>query len=312
MTTNEQGTNYATQKRSEYEKSLNYLVNGVNTQNDAAVNAINTQYNNQLPDIQDTYNKNVQQAYINKLLAGRQVTTNLAQMGLANSGFGLQANLNNENAYGQNVASLQSNRDAGIRGVEANRANALANQQVSYQELLNNANLQKQQMSDSYYNNEYANYLKSAQMDEQLKQAQWERDYKNRALEQERQLQYASLAARQYQSQAQPQQNAPTSSVWYDNNEGKWHTEYGVFKTPANVGNFGYFGNSYQPRGVMIDGKASKLRATGEKKAFRTYTLSGKPVIVEQNVWEATDKNGRKVKYRWDGSGSNPHYVRIS
>lgn len=64
---------------------------------------------------------------------------------------------------------------------------------------------------------------------------------------------------------------------------------------PANVGGFGYFSNGFQPRGVMVNGKAKKLVKSGY-----TVKVGGKV----QNVWKASGTNNY---YVWDGK--NKKYV---
>ena len=77
------------------------------------------------------------------------------------------------------------------------------------------------------------------------------------------------------------------------------NTAYYQGKRAANVGNFGYFSNGYQPKGVLVGGTPCKLSAAGQY-TFTTYTLSGQKQIVTQTKWAAT-KNGKTYYYYWDG-----------
>lgn len=187
-TYNELATAYATNKRKDYENSLAYLTNDVNTANTAAINAINSQYDAaakqlkaQEGDVTSAYEKNANQAYLNKLMAGREIGSSLSELGLANSGAGLQAQLNNATAYGQNLASLQDTRDTGLRDI-ANQINAsedarraaLLNQNTTYQNELANANIKKQSLLDAYYAQEYNNYLNDLMYQDKLRQQEFE------------------------------------------------------------------------------------------------------------------------------------------
>lgn len=181
-TYNDLATAYANQKKAEYEKSLSYLTTDAQNANNAAISAINTQYdnlvkqiNNQRTDVYNTYDDSSQQAYVNKLLAGRQLNNTLSQLGIQTTGAGVQAYNDNEIAYGKNLALLQKSRDEGLRNIdnqvtesEGKRQVALQQQNADYLNTLASINQKKQAMIDDYYNREYANYLADLQYQDQL------------------------------------------------------------------------------------------------------------------------------------------------
>ena len=64
-----------------------------------------------------TYNDNARQAYINSMLGKKNVEQQLSQAGLNTCGLLGSAYANVENAYGNNLATLQNNRDNSINDI---------------------------------------------------------------------------------------------------------------------------------------------------------------------------------------------------
>lgn len=324
---NDLASTYANQKRAEYENSLGYLTSDAAAANTAAVNTINTQYNNLVSainakrqDVADTYENEAQQAYINKLLAGRQLGTTLSQLGLNTQGMGVQQQLANETAYGQNLATLQANRDKGIRDIEAQitqtegeRATALAGQAGKYADALAQANLQKQQMADQYYNQQYSNYLADLQYQDQLKQqdlenklaqAKFNEQVKQQAIENniaKQQLALQQAAARNNNSNNKGTllQTAYYNDYMTDDQLKAIHN-YGTFNTADKNG------TRYQPKGVVVNGHDyGELKSTGKTAGSlygKNITNSSDVNIANQKVWQTKDGqywiwNGSKMTY---------------
>lgn len=78
-------------------------------------------------------------------------------------------------------------------------------------------------------------------------------------------------------------------------------TAYYEGKKAANVGNFGYFSNGYQPKGILINGKPYKLEGTRQYIINNTVDRYGNPQKVQQQLWKANGKlyywEGRQNKY---------------
>ena len=131
-TYNELATNYANQKKQEYEQSLGYLTEGLNKQQALDKTALQQRYdtlinqiNQQITPVTEQYNKNAQAAYINKMLSNQALNTQLSQLGVDTQGFGVAQRLANETAYGQNLANLQSTRDNSLRDIRNQATNAM-------------------------------------------------------------------------------------------------------------------------------------------------------------------------------------------
>lgn len=98
---------------SQYEKIAEQQKQALNNKQQLAINQINSQKDN----VMQTYNDNARQAYINSMLGKKNVEQQLSQAGLNTSGLLGSAYANVENAYGNNLATLQNNRDNSINDI---------------------------------------------------------------------------------------------------------------------------------------------------------------------------------------------------
>lgn len=195
-TYNELATNYANQKKQEYEQSLGYLTEGLNKQQTLDQTALQQRYDNllnqinqQITPVTEQYNKNAQAAYINKMLSGQALNTQLSQLGVDTQGFGVAQRLANETAYGQNLANLQASRDESLRDIRNQATNAMGEltaEQTAldskYAGLLNDMNKYIKEQALAYGENEYAKYLENLKYEDQLKQLAWEQAFKEKQL----------------------------------------------------------------------------------------------------------------------------------
>lgn len=195
-TYNELATNYANQKKQEYEQSLGYLTEGLNKQQTLDQTALQQRYDNllnqinqQITPVTEQYNKNAQAAYINKMLSGQALNTQLSQLGVDTQGFGVAQRLANETAYGQNLADLQASRDESLRDIRNQATNAMGEltaEQTAldskYAGLLNDMNKYIKEQALAYGENEYAKYLENLKYQDQLKQIAWEQAFKEKQL----------------------------------------------------------------------------------------------------------------------------------
>lgn len=195
-TYNELATNYANQKKQEYEQSLGYLTEGLNKQQTLDQTALQQRYDNllnqinqQITPVTEQYNKNAQAAYINKMLSAQALNTQLSQLGVDTQGFGVAQRLANETAYGQNLANLQASRDESLRDIRNQATNAMGEltaEQTAldskYAGLLNDMNKYIKEQALAYGENEYAKYLENLKYQDQLKQIAWEQAFKEKQL----------------------------------------------------------------------------------------------------------------------------------
>ena len=147
------------------------------------------QINSQKDDVMETYNTNARQAYINSMLGKKSVEQELSQAGLNTSGLLGSAYANVENAYGNNLATLQTNRDNSINDINEQLNNANIQYAIQESELLadiENAKLEIQKYGDELayqkYQDALDNYLTFANYDYQkdrdkVSDSQWEKEY---------------------------------------------------------------------------------------------------------------------------------------
>lgn len=213
-TYNELATNYANQKKQEYEQSLGYLTEGLNKQQALDKTALQQRYdtlinqiNQQITPVTEQYNKNAQTAYINKMLSNQALNTQLSQLGVDTQGFGVAQRLANETAYGQNLAELQASRDNSLRDIRNQATNAMGEltaEQTAldskYAGLLNDMNKYIKEQTLAYGENEYAKYLESLKYQDQLKQLAWEQAFKEKQLAEQIRQFNAELAFKRAQA----------------------------------------------------------------------------------------------------------------
>ena len=147
------------------------------------------QINSQKDDVMQTYNDNARQAYINSMLGKKSVEQQLSQAGLNTSGLLGSAYANVENAYGNNLATLQTNRDNSINDINEQLNNANIQYAIQESELLadiENAKLELQKYGDELayqkYQDALNNYLTFANYDYQkdrdaVADSQWNKEY---------------------------------------------------------------------------------------------------------------------------------------
>lgn len=213
-TYNELATNYANQKKQEYEQSLGYLTEGLNKQQALDKTALQQRYDNlinqinqQITPVTEQYNKNAQAAYINKMLSNQALNTQLSQLGVDTQGFGVAQRLANETAYGQNLAELQASRDNSLRDIRNQATNAMGEltaEQTAldskYAGLLNDMNKYIKEQTLAYGENEYAKYLENLKYQDQLKQLAWEQAFKEKQLAEQIRQFNAELAFKRAQA----------------------------------------------------------------------------------------------------------------
>lgn len=162
----------------QYEKIANQQKQALQKQQELT----NAQINSQKDDVMQTYNDNARQAYINSMLGKKSVEQELSQAGLNTSGLLGSAYANVENAYGNNLATLQASRDQSINNINKQLNEAQMQYAIQEKQLLSdieNAKLELQKYGNELaykkYQDALSNYMSFANYD--YNKAIDERDY---------------------------------------------------------------------------------------------------------------------------------------
>src|SRR5574344_2487016 len=194
---------YAKSAQDAYEQSLSYLLTGLDEAKIADQNAANIRYNNlitkirqQLPGIQEQFEKNAKAAYINKQQNLQQIDADLSRLGVNTQGFGVTQRLLNESIYGQTYGQILSDYNTNLRDVANQEVNALGDLNANLADLdatyaKNKLDTQKyiSEQGQDIYNTEYKNYYNDLQYQDNLKQQAWENDMTKKKLEEQRKQQ---------------------------------------------------------------------------------------------------------------------------
>jgi hypothetical protein len=140
--------------------------------------ASNQQILNQLNASADTYNKqyevDARSAYLNKMQGDTLVDTELARLGLSDSGFGVSQRLANQGIYSQNLNALKTalgsnlanidlakaNQEAAFQGELAKLLQSKASAQFDFNKYISDKSEQiRQQEISNFLQNKYYDYL---------------------------------------------------------------------------------------------------------------------------------------------------------
>ena len=134
----------------QYEKIAEQQKQGLAKQRELSASQINSQR----ADVLKTYNDNARQAYINTMLGKKNVEQELSQAGLNTSGLVGSAYANVENAYGNNLATLQASRDKSIDSINKQLNESQLQYDIKENELL--ADIENAKLELQKYGNELA------------------------------------------------------------------------------------------------------------------------------------------------------------
>ena len=268
--------------------------------------AMYNQYQNRVAVARETlskvimnYDNNIAQARLenNSTIAQIQSEASLKQAEILLEGF----------AYKQTLLQKQADRELQIKSMyqdkwqselsQINTENALAEQvrQAQIKQENDEKNYQlalKEAESQAKYREEQ---IKLAQAQQKLAEDEYNAKYGSKGIETlkaQKEIEY-------YDDLKLKDANKVTNSSY-------WNGE-----RAQNVGNFGYFSNGYQPKGVMDGGKAYELKSAkttdGNKATIwkTNTTLWGTEETKEITVWQANGKY-----YYWNGPTNQ--YVAIS
>lgn len=134
----------------QYEKIAEQQKQGLAKQRELSASQINSQR----ADVLKTYNDNARQAYISSMLGKKNVEQELSQAGLNTSGLVGSAYANVENAYGNNLATLQASRDKSIDSINKQLNESQLQYDIKENELL--ADIENAKLELQKYGNELA------------------------------------------------------------------------------------------------------------------------------------------------------------
>jgi len=210
----------------QYEKIAEQYKQGLQNQEQKELNKINAQRDIVL----NNYNDSARQAYINKMLASRNVEQELSQRGLNTSGLVGNAYANVENAYSSNLANLQSNRDNLIRDIDNQVTNTQLEYDVQENKLLGeieNAKLELQKYGNELayqrYQNALANYMNFINQDNYVKEFEYQKEQDK--LAQENWQKEYELALKQYEDSLKKSSGA-SKSISSSGNSSKSDSEF--------------------------------------------------------------------------------------
>lgn len=214
--------NYANDAKNKYEQSLSYLLTGLDEAKAADQEAANIRYNNlitkirqQLPGIQEKFEKNAKAAYVNKQQNLQQIDADLSRLGVNTQGFGVTQRLLNESIYGQTYGQILSDYNNNLRDVANQEVNALGDLNADLADL--DAAYAKDKLDTqkyigeqglNVYNTAYKNYYNDLQYQDELKQQQFENEMAERKLAEQlkQQAWENAFKEKQYQDQLAQQQ----------------------------------------------------------------------------------------------------------
>ena len=255
-------------KQTHLKNSLQYLIEQQNQQKMLDQQALTQRYTNlvsqinqQKTPIQQRYSQDTQGAYVNKMLAGKQLEQNLSQMGLNTQGFGVTQQMLNENSYGQTVGNLAMDRNTQLQNLQNQILNTQGQQQAdlysldaTYAGRLADINKYITESTQEKYNTEYARKLDEIRYGDQLKQQAVDNSFRNKQLN-------------------NTINNNPFGggSFGVDDTTQTGNLDaFGNNEVTQNKSNY-YFANSTQPRYVNNAELSNKEKITYEKNIWKTY-----------------------------------------
>lgn len=292
--------NYANDARDKYEQSLSYLLTGLDEAKAADQEAANIRYNNlitkikqQLPGIQEQFEKNAKAAYINKQQNLQQIDADLSRLGVNTQGFGVTQRLLNESIYGQTYGQILSDYNNNLRDVANQETNALGDLNANLADL--DAAYAKDKLDTqkyigeqglNVYNTAYKNYYNDLQYQDELKQQQFENEMAERKLAEQlkQQAWENAFKEKQYQDQlAQQQWERQMAEKEYQLNSRKVEASIAQARAAAKAA-------SSRSNEVKTTGKI----VTGGKYCQNRSAFSSNAAYDEYNklIWQVIQDNG--------------------
>ena len=292
--------NYANDAKNKYEQSLSYLLTGLDEAKAADQEAANIRYNNlitkirqQLPGIQEQFERNAKAAYVNKQQNLQQIDADLSRLGVNTQGFGVTQRLLNESIYGQTYGQILSDYNNNLRDVANQETNALGDLNANLADL--DAAYAKDKLETqkyigeqglNVYNTAYKNYYNDLQYQDELKQQKFENEMAERKLAEQlkQQAWENAFKEKQYQDQlAQQQWERQMAEKEYQLNSRKVEASIAASKAAAAK-------TSSRSKEVKTTGKI----VTGGKYCQNRSAFSSNAAYDEYNklIWQVIQDNG--------------------
>ena len=296
--------NYANDAKNKYEQSLSYLLTGLDEAKAADQEAANIRYNNlitkirqQLPGIQEQFERNAKAAYVNKQQNLQQINADLSRLGVNTQGFGVTQRLLNESIYGQTYGQILSDYNTNLRDVANQEANALGDLNANLADL--DAAYAKDKLDTqkyigeqglNVYNTAYKNYYNDLQYQDELKQQQYENEMAERKLAEQlkQQAWENAFKEKQYQDQlAQQQWERQMAEKEYQLNSRKVEASIAQARASAAAAQSKASSRSNE---VKTTGKI----VTGGKYCQNRSAFSSNAAYDEYNklIWQVIQDNG--------------------
>lgn len=296
--------NYANDARDKYEQSLSYLLTGLDEAKAADKEAANIRYNNlitqirqQLPGIQEQFERNAKAAYVNKQQNLQQIDADLSRLGVNTQGFGVTQRLLNESIYGQTYGQILSDYNDNLRDVANQEVNALGDLNANLADL--DAAYAKDKLDTqkyigeqglNVYNTAYKNYYNDLQYQDELKQQQYENEMAERKLAEQlkQQAWENAFKEKQYQDRlAQQQWERQMAEKEYQLNARKVEASIAQARASAAAAQSK---TSSKSNGVKTTGKI----VTGGKYCQNRSAFSSNAAYDEYNklIWQVIQDNG--------------------
>ena len=293
--------NYANDAKNKYEQSLSYLLTGLDEAKAADQEAANIRYNNlitkirqQLPGIQEQFEKNAKAAYVNKQQNLQQIDADLSRLGVNTQGFGVTQRLLNESIYGQTYGQILSDYNTNLRDVANQEVNALGDLNADLADL--DAAYAKDKLDTqkyigeqglNVYNTAYKNYYNDLQYQDELKQQQFENEMAERKLAEQLKQQAWENAFKEKQRQdqlAQQQWERQMAEKEYQLNSRKVEASIAASKAAAKSA------AASRSKEVKTTGKI----VTGGKYCQNRNAFSSDAAYDEYNklIWQVIQDNG--------------------
>ena len=293
--------NYANDAKNKYEQSLSYLLTGLDEAKAADQEAANIRYNNlitkirqQLPGIQEQFEKNAKAAYVNKQQNLQQIDADLSRLGVNTQGFGVTQRLLNESIYGQTYGQILSDYNNNLRDVANQETNALGDLNANLADL--DAAYAKDKLDTqkyigeqglNVYNTAYKNYYNDLQYQDELKQQQFENEMAERKLAEQLKQQAWENAFKEKQRQdqlAQQQWERQMAEKEYQLNSRKVEASIAASKAAAKSA------AASRSKEVKTTGKI----VTGGKYCQNRSAFSSNAAYDEYNklIWQVIQDNG--------------------
>lgn len=189
-------TEYAKKQADTFRETLSYLVDKQNEQTQAKEQLAKTNYENLVNQInsakanlEQTYEENARQAYVNKLLGAQEIGAGISRMGLSDSGFRATQDVLNNNQYSANLNQLALNRATGLQDIGDQLVSAQSSYNANLLDIQADANDRltslnqyiENQVADKY-NNAYSQYMNYLNYQNELSQQYYENSLKEREL----------------------------------------------------------------------------------------------------------------------------------